>query len=71
MHLSARGFTRLLRVARTVADLAAAEDVERPTLPKPWPIASAGRVENSTPAFSPLRTLRGWINKAPPKRMGA
>mgnify|MGYP003362170694 FL=1 len=29
MRLSARGFTRLLRVGRTIADLAACEDVER------------------------------------------
>ncbi|GCE82781.1 competence protein ComM [Komagataeibacter diospyri] len=30
MHLSARGFTRLLRVARTIADLSGTVDVERP-----------------------------------------
>ena len=29
LHLSARGYTRLLRVARTIADLAACMEVER------------------------------------------
>ena len=30
MHLSARGYTRMLRVARTIADLAGADTIGRP-----------------------------------------
>jgi predicted ATPase with chaperone activity len=37
-RISARGWTRVLRLARTIADLEGADGVRASMSPKPWPI---------------------------------
>jgi predicted ATPase with chaperone activity len=69
MRLSARGYHRVLRVARTLADLDGADNIGRMHLPKPCRIAPSPTMSDAQPERSGIQGGKNLQRNAPKSRV--